>query len=253
MAPFSQAIITTASSDANVYLGTVDGEWAVVAVPNGGYISGVVVNAAIAFQRTKQHPNVMHIVTHFLMTVDVAPFEIRIKVLREGKSLTNILADLVQKVDKNACIQLISQDKVRLACHLVFEDLRAQGSQSFDFPSNYRRQVPLYSHPSEAKLTDAIVRSVWKFMKHIRVADDPHTVAINSQNHSSRTAVDTVGGGGAKWAAWFEFVGQDECITPPALVFLSDVFQNAPMILMFAGVYKPHNRYEPPIITIAHM
>ncbi|KAK2465713.1 hypothetical protein APHAL10511_002257 [Amanita phalloides] len=224
MAPFCKAVnVQPGALGANIsiYSGNIDPEWSVAAVPNGGYVLALLVEACVQYQSTTAHKNPLHVTAHFLQASSVIPFEIHVRVIKSGKSFTNLMAELAQK------------GTTRVTTHMIFgtnAPLSAQQMRvSINPPSSYARQIPLHLHPS--KSTAAPLRNAFKFNHHIKTTTDPVIHARNAVDSPTRTTSSTIGGGGLEWGGWLEFVDMDDRITNPSLAFLVDIFMNLVSIL----------------------
>ena len=63
-----------------------------------GYVLGLVIEATIQHQTPSNHPDPIHVTGHFLKSTVVGPFEVHIRILKTGRSFTNVSAQLVQHV-----------------------------------------------------------------------------------------------------------------------------------------------------------
>jgi len=223
--PLTQAIkVTYASSSRNekVYQGTVNKDWSVGKVPNGGFSLGLLLEACIQYQSPSIHPDPINVSAHYLQTVQTAAFEVRVRKLKTGRGFSNVVADLVQK------------DRTKITAHVVFGILAplptSPGpSLTLSPPSPYARRHPLHTHPSNA--TPEPLRSTWGFSAMTRWAPDPAYSERNKIDSPNRTNSTTVGGGGVEWAAWFQLTNENDAITMPALCMFADIFQNLPLLL----------------------
>ncbi|KAJ6585390.1 thioesterase-like superfamily-domain-containing protein [Mycena capillaripes] len=218
MAPLGKALSVSyhgpSDADSKVYRGDVDPEWTVGHVPNGGYALALVVQACIQHQASTPHRDPVHVTAHFLQATSIAPFEVRVRILKRGRGFTNLLADLVQ------------QDRTRITTHLIFGTL---GPPRLVAPSSYARRLPLYVHPSAA--VETRMARPWRFKNHIKWAGDPHLRAQNLPDSPARTSSTTVGGGSLVWGAWFELSDPEERVTPASIALLADIFLNLPSLL----------------------
>ncbi|KAF8125696.1 thioesterase-like superfamily-domain-containing protein [Boletus edulis] len=225
MAPFAQALQVSFQSksddDTFHYRCELDPGWVIGAVPQGGYSLGVIVETCIQYQSGSSHPDPIHVSAHFLRATHPGPGQVQVKLLKSGKTFTNILAELVQ------------QGTTRVTAHLLFGDLSpSQPSQEQRIllpPSPYARRLPLYSHPSTVS-RDAIVPP-WAKKMHVRMAADAVLLSHNDPNHASRTTSESVGGGGTLWGAWYELSYTDDKLTTSSIPFFCDSFVNLPNLL----------------------
>jgi hypothetical protein len=63
---------------------------------SAGYILAIITNACIQFQAETKQRDPLHVTTHYLKASQKGAFEVRVCRLREGKSYSNITAELVQ-------------------------------------------------------------------------------------------------------------------------------------------------------------
>ncbi|KZP26973.1 hypothetical protein FIBSPDRAFT_818907 [Athelia psychrophila] len=223
--PLTQAITVeyaSSSDDVTIYQGIVNGDWCIGAVPNGGFSLSLLLKACIQYQASTKHPDPINVTAHYLQAVQVAPFEVRVRTIKNGRGFSNVLADLMQK------------GTVRITAHSVFGVLEplpdAPGPHlTLKAPSPYARRHPLHLHPSEA--IPEPLRHTWRFHTLSRWAPDPMYKEQNAPGRPQRTDSQTIGGGGVKWAAWFELTNESEVINTPSLCFLADIFQKAPVLL----------------------
>jgi hypothetical protein len=231
MSPFSDAIKlnewVSKDSGTSIFSGVMDKEWTVGAVPNGGYSLAIIVKAAMTYQAPSSHPDPIHVTAHYLKAASTMDYQVRIRTLKKGRRMTNVLADLVQ------------DDQVRIMAHIIFGVLAPVSSSSdgvsavtrkFHPPAPYARRHPLYIHPASAEVTQRM-RGAWKFRDSIRKAEDPVLRSRNQSDSTTRTDNSTIGGGGVEWGAWFELLGDKTRITAPSLAFLADIFTNSPSLL----------------------
>ncbi|KAJ7213925.1 thioesterase-like superfamily-domain-containing protein [Mycena pura] len=191
----------------SVYAGTVDAEWTIKRY------------ACIEHQAraSAPHRDPIHVTSHFLQQTSVAPFEVWVRTLRQGRGLTNVLADLLQ------------QGRARISVHLIFGTLSPVVRLGLSPTSGYARRHPLHVHPSIAVPTR--MQQLWSFAHRVRWARDPDLRAHNRPDGPARTHSGSVGGGGLPWGAWFQLVDPAARITPAAIAFLVDTFPNLPNLL----------------------
>ncbi|KAG6376919.1 thioesterase-like superfamily-domain-containing protein [Boletus reticuloceps] len=175
-----------------------------------GYSLGVIVETCIQHQSGSSHPDPIHVSAHFLRATHPGPGQVQVKLLKSGKTFTNILAELVQ------------QGTTRVTAHLLFGDLSpsqpSQEQRILSPPSPYARRLPLYSHPSTVS-RDAMVPP-WAKKMHVRMAADAVLLSHNHPNHASRTTSESVGGGGTVWGAWYELSHTDDKLTTSSIAVL---------------------------------
>ncbi|KAF9464120.1 thioesterase-like superfamily-domain-containing protein [Collybia nuda] len=226
MAPFDQAINITKGvhkEGFQVYVGDIDPEWVVGAIPNGGYVLALIVDACIQHQSKAQsgHVDPIHVTAHYLRTTAIARFEVFVRVLKSGRGFTNLTADLVQ------------ESQTKITTHLIFGiNKPSSGSRTpinITPPSRYARRIPLYTHPSTAVIEP--MRHTWGFHSQVNWTKEPEILKRNRVDSVTRTDRNSIGGEGLEWGAWFEFVDKSARITNPSLAFLVDIFLNTPTLL----------------------
>jgi len=89
----------SSDNDQAIYRGVVSGDWFVGAVPNGGFSLSLLLKSCMQYQASSKHPDPINITAHFLATVHVEPFEVRIKTIKKGRGFSTLIAELVQKVN----------------------------------------------------------------------------------------------------------------------------------------------------------
>ncbi|KDQ25348.1 hypothetical protein PLEOSDRAFT_1077944 [Pleurotus ostreatus PC15] len=227
------------AGDVKVFKGEVDPDWCIGAVPNGGYILALALQACIERQSTMSHRDPIHVTAHYLRTTAVAPFEVHIRILRSGKGFTNVLADFVQA------------DQLKFIVHAIFGVMEPEEATpghdglkaAMAPPSKYARHLPLHHHPSNA--TELPMSTAFGFHQHTKWTDEPEL----REENGTRTA--RVGGGGVQWGTWFELTGKDERITASSLAFLVDMFVNTPMIMSGVdNVGLPHSWFPTMMLAI---
>ncbi|KAF7967604.1 hypothetical protein HWV62_33693 [Athelia sp. TMB] len=208
--------VSSSGSEA-VYRGVVSGDWCVGAVPNGGFSLSLLLESCMQYQVSSKHPDPINVTAHFLATVHVEPFEVRIKTIKKGRGFSNLLAELVQK------------DLTRITAHLIFGVLAPHPSDpgpklTLAPPSSYARRHPVHSHPSSAILHPP--RDNWTFGDLMAWAPDPIYLERNEpHNAAARTNNETIGGGGVEWGSWFELKHERDRLTTPSLCFMADMVQ----------------------------
>lgn len=63
-----------------------------------GYSLGVIVEACIQHQSGSSHVDPIYVSAHFLRATNAGIGQVRVRLLKSGKTFTNILAELVQQV-----------------------------------------------------------------------------------------------------------------------------------------------------------
>ncbi|KAF8551288.1 hypothetical protein OG21DRAFT_1418285, partial [Imleria badia] len=186
-----------------------------------GYSLGVIVEACIQHQSGSSHVDPIYVSAHYLRTTNTCVGQVHVKVLKSGKTFTNILAELVQ------------QGTTRITAHLLFGDLSpsqpGQQQRVLAPPSPYARRVPLYSHPSTVSY-DAR-RPRWMTNMQTHLSADTVLLSHNDPSSTTRTTAESVGGGGVEWGAWCELSHKDDKLTTASMPFFCDTFLNLPSLL----------------------
>ncbi|KAJ3964736.1 thioesterase-like superfamily-domain-containing protein [Lentinula raphanica] len=238
----SEAITVTkqsSSGDVDVYIGEMDPEWCIGVVPNGGYALGQIVESCICKQRSSHHPDPIHVTAHFLSSPSASAFEVRVCLLKKGRSFTNLEADLIQN------------GSTRIKSHLIFgilepppqsPGIRGEQSNSISLlpPSPYARRLPLYQHPRTAPRTSVPLRL--KFHSRLEFTREPELSAQNDVDSPHRTNAETVGGGGLQSGFWCglsrdQTKGSEhkmvdtEAVTASGLPLFADISSGAVLLL----------------------
>ncbi|KAF9262892.1 hypothetical protein L218DRAFT_866279 [Marasmius fiardii PR-910] len=222
MAPFHDALKVTflrETDELHVYSGITDGEWSVGAVPNGGYVLGLIVEACIQRQSGTRHRDPIHVTAHFLRATAIQPFTIHVRKLREGKGFTNLVAELIQNA---------------LLTHHIFGVLTPAPESSDSVltitpSSRYARRLPLYHHPSNA--APVSLREVYQFAPRLKATRGPEISAKNALDGFNRTNETSIGGYGLEWGQWLTFTNKQDILTPPSIAFMADMFRSPPSLL----------------------
>ena len=204
-------------------------------------------------QARTRHRDPIHVTAHFLRATSVAPFEVHIRKLREGKGLTNLVADLVQDVRCDFLLSIAAyltldprssgQNITRVTTHQVFGVLASTPNSPDSVlhitpPSPYARRVPLYHHPSTAPVTP--LPKVLQFRSRLKVTKEPELAAKNvpvGSDHSS------IGSGRFAWGQWATFTDARQTLTPPALAFMTDMTNSPALLLPRSERTGLHARY----------
>ncbi|KAG8214432.1 thioesterase-like superfamily-domain-containing protein [Butyriboletus roseoflavus] len=209
-----------------------------------GYALGVILEACTRYQSGSgsSHADPVYVSAHFLRATNVGIGQVRVKLLKSGKTFTNILAELVQQVRSVfvwLCVVFLRQSHsdlkgtTRITAHLLFGDLSpsqpGRGQKVLAPPSPYARRVPLHSHPST--VTYDAVRSPWARKMETRVSVDTVLLSHNDPTSATRTTAESVGGGGVEWGAWYELAHKDDKLTTSSMPFFCDSFVNLPILL----------------------
>ncbi|KAF5382670.1 hypothetical protein D9615_002727 [Tricholomella constricta] len=221
MAPFHKAVHvqdTLYDGEYKSYAGEIDPEWVIGAIPNGGYVLALLVNACIQYQAASSHRDPVHVTAHYLRTSIASRFEIRVRTVRNGRSFTNLTAELYQ------------QGILIITTHQIFGvNTPPSSGLSLAPASSYARRIPLYTHPSTAVIQP--LSDVWKFRSYVDWAPDDHILAKNAPDHPNRADSSTIGGDGLEWGAWFAFKDKSDKVMSPMLALLVDIFINIPSLL----------------------
>ncbi|SNX82795.1 uncharacterized protein MEPE_01501 [Melanopsichium pennsylvanicum] len=88
------------------YTGTIDTTWCIGSVPQGGYSLSIILNAVLAFMLTPEltstniksvpHHDPLILSATYIQAVTWTPYQVRVTVLKRGKSLSNLQAELWQ-------------------------------------------------------------------------------------------------------------------------------------------------------------
>ncbi|KAL4081220.1 thioesterase-like superfamily-domain-containing protein [Scleroderma citrinum] len=187
------------------------------------YTLGTVVEACIQHQVASRssHVDPIHATAHFLCATNTGIGDIQIKLVKIGKTFTNLQAELVQK------------KALKVTVHLIFGDLSPQPSAAIQrtlvSPSAYARRLPLYCHPSAAALSEP--RPEYTFKSQLRWSVDRAIASRNHLDSPTRTSSETVGGGGTEWGAWCELSNEGGTPRISAIPFFGDIAMNLPVLL----------------------
>jgi hypothetical protein len=116
-----------------------------------GYSLGVVVEACIQHQSGSSHADPIHVSAHFLRATNVGVGKVQVKLLKSGKTFTNILAELVQQVGGTfmwLCAASPSSPQ------LTF--LKSQGDHKDNCSSSLRRSFSVATWPRTKDFGSAI-------------------------------------------------------------------------------------------------
>jgi hypothetical protein len=109
--------------------GVVSPDWSIGAVPNGGYVQAIALDAVA---RSLPHPHPLSVTTHFLRPCVDGAVDVEVEVVRAGRSVSTAMARLVQ------------QGKERLRLLAAFGDLSTAGGLSI-----LRRAPPTLAPPED--------------------------------------------------------------------------------------------------------
>ncbi|KAF7298372.1 hypothetical protein MKEN_01361800 [Mycena kentingensis (nom. inval.)] len=206
MAPLSAASAATLKPGSeDVYLVHLDEDWVVGNVPNGGYALGVIAQACIVHQATSDLPSPLHVVAHYLNPTMVGTAEIGLRVVKQGKSFVNIVAELEQ------------EGSVRITSHLIFarSTLSTYPLKAPAAGTRFGRLIPLRTHPTSMLATSLADEYPWfAFSSHAHWAMDSSFTEPAGTNGLTR------------WGAWLELKDPSERITLSSLALLADCFLN---------------------------
>lgn len=206
-----------------------------------GYVVGVALAALEDFQSTTNHPDPIHITAHFLFPTECGECSIQIKCVRTGKNMTNLDAEIIQKVCilnflLAANVQLtylrITQGKVLITLRSVFgvlPDLTCidkAPANSLLQTSPIARRISLTQHPSVCPLDKQSLKYLFQ-----NKSEDRHFKRRNQARSQGALKNDVHGGGELEWAAWFELKDERDEIRTSVLPFIADSVRNAPMLL----------------------
>ncbi|KIJ62533.1 hypothetical protein HYDPIDRAFT_30141 [Hydnomerulius pinastri MD-312] len=225
MAPLAKALevafLSRGDDGRSVYRCELDRGWRVGAVPQGGYSLGTVIEACIEHQSRSSHIDPIHVSAHFLRATNAGAGEVYIRVLKTGKTFTNLLADLVQ------------QGTTKITAHLIFGDLSPPPSDQerkiLSPPSPYARRLPIHHHPSA--VSPDPTQPAWSRQMQMQMSTDREILNHNHPDSATRTTSQTIGGGGTEWGAWCELTDKRDKIKPSSISFFADTFTNLPMLL----------------------
>lgn len=97
-AEFDRAIAVRRTAGGE-YAADLDGGWVVGGGVNGGYVLAVLGNAVADFAGTLGHPDPFVVASHYLTASRPGPATVRIRLVRNGGSLTTVAASLSQEQD----------------------------------------------------------------------------------------------------------------------------------------------------------
>ncbi|KAG6329666.1 hypothetical protein ID866_9422 [Astraeus odoratus] len=101
MAPLHKALEVTVQledkDEPSLYGCELDGDWTIGAVPQGGYVFGTIVEACIRHQASSPHVDPVYVSAHFLRATNIGKAEVHVTLVKTGKTLSNLQAELVQQ------------------------------------------------------------------------------------------------------------------------------------------------------------
>lgn len=246
-----------------VYTGSIDRTWCIGSVPQGGYSLSIILNAVLAFMHTPElastnvksisHLDPLLLSATYIQAVTWTDFEVRIHVLKRGKSLSNVQAELWQDGFMRITTQLLmtdfktqeeSADRLKLK-GITGKDLHdpAKNGYSITEQSQWAPKFPL-ARPQDCRKprtygNKAASGKTFNFGEMITVAEDP---AITAATASTSTLAA---------GAYYSLVPQPPPRLDPTLIstgrlsagtnlipFLADMFASPPD--MIPGQHKPH-------------
>ncbi|CDR88128.1 uncharacterized protein SPSC_03714 [Sporisorium scitamineum] len=237
------------------YRASIDPTWCIGSVPQGGYSLSIILNAVLAFMRTPElvSTNIKNVSHHdplllsamYIQAVSHTPVEVRITVLKRGKSLSNLQAELWQ----DGVMRITTQ--VLMTCFRV-QKASAEATRVSDAPedahdpskngytitdrSQWAPKSPLSPldkcHPERLFGKTSSSGKIFPFGDLLTIVEDPH------HEHLSRTS-STLSAG-----AYYSLLPHPPPQLDPALVqtgrvsegtnlmpFLADMFTSPPMML----------------------
>ncbi|KAL5536530.1 hypothetical protein ACEPAF_352 [Sanghuangporus sanghuang] len=251
MPPLSQALFvqevqrSQPDSKESLWTGTIDLEWTVALVPNGGYVIGLILESCIAHQKSHS-PKVVdpvHVSAHFLRPVQgviasqnqsgssakqPAPFEVHVKSIKGGSSMNNLQADLIQN------------EQIMVTTHLIFgvsallntESPQKTQMKTLVPPSPFARRIPLRTHPSCCP--DIALHPSWNFKKHISGKEDPVFKRLNgAETRPSLAAPDSNEREppGLEFGSWLTLEDEVDPLRSSMLPFCADIIKPLPELL----------------------
>ncbi|OBZ79469.1 hypothetical protein A0H81_00070 [Grifola frondosa] len=169
-----------------------------------GYTLGLMMEAAILHQAATPHRDPVHITVHYLRVPARAILEIRVRVLKVGKGLTNLLVDLVQN------------GKMMIMTHMIFgvlapppTDPPATRILTLEPPHPKARRTPMQTHPS--KCTHVPDTRYWLNNGHFIDAHDPVYVARAKSDAE-----------GLQWGTYMTLTSEQGPLRPSMIPFLAD-------------------------------
>lgn len=117
----------------NVWTGTLSQAWNIGDNPNGGYLVSIALNA---LTQSASHPDPVSVTTHYLRPgIASHPFEVKVDVLRSGRTLSTARATLIQ--NNKTCLEVLA----------VFGDL----SQNPGIDATLEIPAPTAIHPDKCE------------------------------------------------------------------------------------------------------
>ncbi|KAA1474689.1 hypothetical protein DENSPDRAFT_841315 [Dentipellis sp. KUC8613] len=216
MGPFAEASqmrYAHTTGDVVVYVGDARPDWTVNAVPQGGYVLGLIIEACVQHQASTKLPDPLHVTAHYLKPTAIGPLEVHVRMLKSGQTLCNITAELIQ----NGTTKVTTQS--------VFGNMDPAAAPPSDIamtlepPSPLARVTPFRTHASSC--TPGKPWSRLNFKHHMTIAFDPSI----AERHDQLTAAG-IGEGGTEQGLWASFAHPSDKLNPSALAFFADLGPN---------------------------
>ncbi|ORY87503.1 thioesterase-like superfamily-domain-containing protein [Leucosporidium creatinivorum] len=254
MAPFSQArtteLLYKRRDGTAVYRAHIDVQWSVFGNPHGGYLLAVIIDALSKHQAESNlkphHPDPAHLMTQFLQGTKPGRAEIHVKVLRIGKSWTNLRAELYQE----GSLVITS-----LALYTVMPSLPLSPTpEPFSTvnqtllpltPSPYAPLTPFVTHPALCDPTpqsDEVHRRwssnsvFWFLPERIKWAED---LGIKARREGKAEGQQKGESLKLEWGAWCEMTDEGEEADHATLPFWADMMSSIPEL------FPPRQRVDP--------
>ncbi|KAI0059620.1 hypothetical protein BV25DRAFT_1889604 [Artomyces pyxidatus] len=225
MAPFSVAsqvhFVSSPDGNTKVYRANADPSWTIGAVPHGGYVLSLIIEACLHYQEGSSSPDPIHVTAHYLRATSVGPLEVRVRTIRTGKTLSNISAELVQ------------EGAVNVTAHIVCGVLDPASLPPPEVPltlvppAPHARHTPFHTHPSSAPLAPLLPRIT--FRPYLLRAED-HSIG---ERHAQRAE------GGVDVGEWYTFSDPAERVTTTSLALFADLFPNLLPPIVNGGTLPP--------------
>ncbi|TFY55667.1 hypothetical protein EVG20_g9233 [Dentipellis fragilis] len=216
MGPFTEASqmrYSHTTGDVVVYIGNAHPEWTVNAVPQGGYVLGLIVEACVQHQASTKLPDPLHVTAHYLKPTAIGPLEVHVRMLKSGQTLCNITAELIQNGTTKVTTQSVFGNMDPAAAP------PSEIAMTLEPPSPLARVTPFHTHPSTC--TPAKSWSRLNFKHHMLHAQDPSI----AERHERLTAAG-IGEGGTEQGVWAGFADPSDKLSASALAFFADLGPN---------------------------
>ncbi|PWN53527.1 hypothetical protein IE53DRAFT_153698 [Violaceomyces palustris] len=184
------------------YVGEIDREWCISEVPNGGYSLSIIANAVQSFMRLPsnskgKHFDPLHISANYFVPVSHhQPYTVEIKLLKQGRGVTNVLAELSQTH------KVKEEPQVRITAQVIMTSFEARQSDRSLGPTipkdhEFFTKCPL-SSPSECKASNVWSNERFAFRHRLQVLVDKRLI----EESRSRRTLD--------WGCWFNLLGEED-------------------------------------------